>query len=289
MKALRRGWVFALAAALAAGIAVGSEQAAREQELFNQGKIHIFDRNWNAAREVFQRVVREFPQSPVAAQASYFTARCFQFEGKESEAIGAYEEFLRRYPREPVLPAEARNAVVELAAKLMEGGNQAYRDRLLSALSDANRDVRYFAAIRVSRLQDSRIASMAVPILREIVATESERDLVDRARIALLRIEPKATRAAVEVEPKPSRGEKGASRMFHLVVYRQGVSQPVVELNVPVSLAQLAVAALDESARKELRKKGVDIENVWESLQKLGPTQILTLRDGGNLIKLWIE
>jgi len=60
-------------------------------------------------------------------------------------------------------------------------------------------------------------------------------------------------------------------------------------LNIPVSLAQLAIAALDESARAELRRKGVDIDNVWESLQKLGPTNILTLRDGDSLIKLWIE
>jgi len=265
-------------------------QSRREQEIINQGKIHMFDRNWPAARETLQGILRDFPQSPIAAQACFYIARCYHFEGKEGEAIRAYEDFLRRYPKEPVLPAEAANAVVEIAAKLMEKGDTAYRSRLLSALSDPSREVRYFTAIRVSRLQDPHIASMAVPVLREIIKSEKERDLVDRARIALLRLEPKALERRVESEEPPRRARPaGEPRMFHLEIYRAGASKPAVELNIPVSLAQLAIAALDESARAELRRKGVDIDNVWESLQKLGPTNILTLRDGDSLIKLWIE
>jgi len=63
----------------------------------------------------------------------------------------------------------------------------------------------------------------------------------------------------------------------------------LIELNIPVSLAQMAVSALDESAKREMRRKGIDVENIWEDLKRLGPTNILTFRDGENLIKLWIE
>jgi hypothetical protein len=77
--------------------------------------------------------------------------------------------------------------------------------------------------------------------------------------------------------------------MFHLVVYEQGASKPVVELNIPISLAQLAITALDESAKRELRKKGFDVDNVWEDLKRLGPTNILTFRDEENTIKIWIQ
>jgi hypothetical protein len=77
--------------------------------------------------------------------------------------------------------------------------------------------------------------------------------------------------------------------MFHLVVYQSGMAEPKVELQLPVSLAQLAIAALDESARQEIRKRGIDIDNVWESLKNLGPTNILTFRDGPNTVKIWIE
>jgi hypothetical protein len=176
----------------------------------------------------------------------------------------------------------------------MERGNPEYRNRIIDALSSPDKDVRYFAAIRSSRLKDRHIASMAIPVLREIVRNESEPELSDRARIALLRLDPNALgKPQVEAQP-PKRESKPAprtskERLFHVLVLQEGMSQPKVELSLPVSLAQLAIAALDESAKAEIRKKGIDIDNVWESLRNLGPTNILTFRDGPNTVKIWIE
>ncbi len=287
---------FILAGSLTlAGRSLGAMPAAKDLELFNQGKVAIFDKDWEGARGIFQRVIQEFPQSALVPQAYYFIARCFQFQGKDTEAIRAYDTFLQKYPNEPFLPGEARNAVVELSATLLEEGDPSYRNRLVSSLTSSDKEVRYFAAIRCSRLKDSHITSMALPVLREIVKSEPDRDLADRARIALLRLDPKGLAPVAEVEEKPrspkvdKRENRGNQRMFHLVVYKTGSSQPAVELNLPVSLAQLAIAALDESSKAELRKKGVDIDNVWESLKSMGRTNILTIRDGENLIKLWIE
>jgi Tetratricopeptide repeat/HEAT repeats len=282
-----------LAALMVCSLASGIAQSAREQTLFNDGKILIFDKKWPEAREVFERVIREYPRSPLVPQAYYYIARCFQFQGKKEEALKAYEVFLQKFPSEPFLPGEARNAVVELAASLFEKGNQAYRSQLESSLKDPNREVRYFAAIRCGQLKDRALTSSAIPVLKEIVARETEEDLVNRARIALMRLEPAALSTKAEAEPEPKKHEKreakGDSRAFHLMVYQQGVSKPVVELNIPVSLAQLAISALDESAKQEMRKKGFDVDNVWEDLKRLGPTNILTFRDEENTIKIWIQ
>jgi len=279
---------FMMALVVTAGtIILGFAQAGKDQVLFNDAKILIFDKKWDEARAVFQRVIREYPGSPIAPQAQYYIARCYQFQGRQEDALQQYESFLKLYPNEPFLPAEAKNAIVELAASLHEKGNQAYRGRLVSSLGDPDRAVRYFAAIRCSQLKDRYLASMSVPVLREIVKKESEQDLVDRARIALLRLEPTAL-PPPEPEAK-KRDARSDTKIFHLMVYRRGVSEPVVELNIPVSLAQMAVAALDESAKREMRKRGIDVDNIWEELKRLGPTNILTFRDGENLIKLWIQ
>ncbi len=270
-----------------------------DQEVLNQGKILIFDKKWDEARGLFRRVIAEYPKSAVVPQAYYYIARCFQFQGRQTDALKAYEDFLQRYPGEPFLPAEARNAVVEIAASLMEKGNTGYKDRLTAALADRDKNVRYFAAIRASRLDDRSIAAKAVPVLREIVKTDSEPDLANRARIALLRLDPKALSKPVEEpspktprpqpRPAPRNGGKSTERMFHVVVTEAGAAQPKVELTLPVSLAQLAIAALDESAKEEIRKKGFDVENIWESLKRLGPSNILIFRDAGNTVKIWIE
>ncbi len=289
------GIVYAVAAALVLVTLVSGPYSAgapanKDQELFNQGKILIFDKNWEGARGIFQRVIQEFPQSPLVPQASYFIARCYQFQGRESDAIGGYETFLNKYPNEPVLPAEARNAIVELSATLMEKGDSTYRDRLIKSLSDRQKEVRYFAAIRCSRLRDKQIATLSVPILREIVRSGSERDLVDRARIALLRIDPEALNVEKAPAPKSGKPERAANvRMFHLEVYQKGAKEPNVELNLPMALAEMAIRALDESTKEELRKKGFNVDDFWQSFKQLTPMQILTIRDKDNLVKIWID
>jgi len=288
-----------LATVLSVALCSASEPLSRDQELLNQGKVLMFDRKWDEARMVFQQLVQQFPSSAFAPQAVYFQARCLQFQGKPEAALQGYEAFLQKYPGDPALAGEANTSMVELAALLFERGNPTFKDRLVKALSDPNKDVRYFAAIRVAGLKDRYLDSMAAPVLGDIVKRESERDLVDRARIALLRISPKSFETQVEELPKQveRKGEKTVprttssteGRMFHVLVYRQGMSEPAVELNLPLSLAELALAALDESAKAEIRRKGFDLDNVWESLKRLGPTNILTIRDQGKIIKLWIE
>jgi tetratricopeptide (TPR) repeat protein len=279
-----------LAALFACCLGSGIAQSAGDQTLFNDGKILIFDKNWPGARSVFERVIQEYPRSPLVPQAYYYIARCYQFQGNQKEALKAYEIFLQKFPNEPFLPAETRNAVVELAASLFEKGDRTYRNQLESSLKSPNREVRYFAAIRCSQIKDGVLASMSVPVLKEILAKETEEDLVNRARIALLRLDPAALtrKAEAPLEPK-KRKAKSDSRMFHLVVSQKGVPEPIVELNIPVSLAQLAVSALDESAKEEMRKKGFDVDNIWEDLKRLGPANILTFRDRENTVKIWIQ
>jgi tetratricopeptide (TPR) repeat protein len=273
---------------------------AGEQELLNQGKILMFDKKYEEARAFFQKFAAEYPKSNLVPQAYYFAARCQQALGKNEDALRAYELFIQKYPNEPFLPAEARNAVVVLAASLLENGNAAYKDRLLESLTDPKKEVRYFAALRCSLLSDKSITARAIPVLKEIVQNEKQREITDRARIALLRLDPKSlSKPVIAHEAKGKGGGESAGRsgtragsqgkMFHLRVYHEGSNEPVVELNFPVSMAQLAIAALDESAKAEIRKKGIDVDDVWKDLQRLGPTNILTIRDGKNLVKLWIE
>lgn len=269
-------------------------QRGKDQEVFNQAKVLMFDKKWEEARGAFQRIIRDYPSSGVVPQAYFFSARCLQLQGKFQEAIPAYQDFLSRYPAEPFLPAEARNAVVEMSASLFEKGDASYKDLLLAGLGDSRKEVRYFTALRCSYLEDRQLNSRVVPILKEITRDETERDLVDRARIALLRIDPKALSLQKPGEKTaeddaPRAGKSVDTRLFHLEVIEEGSSKPRVELKIPVSLAQLAVAALDESTRREMRRKGIDVDNIWESLKRMGPTDILTFRDGRNVVKIWIR
>lgn len=286
-----RTLVLITAVALGSSVLYGTV-AQKDQDVFNAGKILMFEQKWEEARQVFQRVIRDFPQSSLLPQAYFQGAYCLRLEKKQEDALLSYEQFLKKYPGEPFLAAEARQAVVDLAASLFEQGKQAYRGRLVSALGDPRKEVRYFAALRCSSLKDRELNSLSVPILREIVAKEKQQEFVTPASIALLKIDPAALSPPEPAKQAKSNAKKDNApvKMFHLRIYQGGENtQPKVELDFPVSLAQLAVMALDEPTKAELRKKGVDIDNIWDSLNRLGSANILTIRSGASLVKLWIK
>ncbi len=265
---------------------------ARDQDIMNQAKVLMFDRKWEDARQAFQRLIREFPQSSLLPEAYFHTAYCLRLEKKPEEALLAYEQFLKKYPNEPFFAVEAKEVVVELAASLVEQKKLEYRNRLVTALSDPQKEVRYFAAIRCSSLKDRQLEPKIVPVLKEILAKEKQRELLDRASIALLAVEPAALAQPQQPKQAKSGTKQGtaAVKMFHLRIYEGAENtKPIVELDLPVALAHLAVAALDETTKADIRKKGIDIDNIWESLNRLGPTNILTIRGAHNVVKLWIQ
>jgi len=269
----------------------------KDQEVFNQAKILMFEQKWEDARQVFQRMIREFPQSNLLPQAYYHSAYCLQLQKKPEETVAAYDQFLQKYPKEPDYARQARQNIVHLSATLFEQGKTAYRSRLVSALTDPDKDVRYLAAIRAGSLKDRQLDPLCVPVLKEIVTKEKQLDLVAPATIALLRIDPAALAKPAPAKPATTRPEKAApkpgsteGRQFHIQIFENGEQKPPsVELNFPMAFAQLAVMALDEATKVELRKNGFDIDNIWQSLNRLGPTHILTLRSGPRVVKIWIQ
>jgi hypothetical protein len=290
MKSIRLA-VILVSVVLWSGICVSAAAVGKDQDLLNQGTVLIFERKWDQAYGVFQRLIGDFPRSPLLPNAYFYSARCLQLQGKEAEALRAYELFLQKFPNDPILKVQSMDCVVELAASLLDKGNAVYKDRLVAGVKSPDKEVRYYAALRCGRLEDAHLAAMAIPALKEIVERETEPDLVNRARIALLRLEPKVLTRESGAQEARKKGSNPVSqtRMLHLRVYQNGVSKPVVELNLPLSLAQMAISALDESTKNEMRKKGFDVDNIWEDLKRLGPTDILTLRDGEKLVKLWIQ
>jgi hypothetical protein len=266
--------------------------ATKDQEMLNQAKILMMEQKWDEARQVFQQLIREFPQSGLLPQAYFHSAYCLRLQNKSEEALPAYELFLQKFPKEPFLAAEAGKAVVDLAVSLFEQGKTAYRNRLKTALADPTKEVRYFAAIRCSYLKDRELNTLCIPVLKEIRAKEKQPDLVNPASIALLRIDPVAL--AQPEAPKQSKGAPKQAeptvKMFYIQIFENGENKPAtVEMNFPMSFAQLAILALDEPTKAELRRKGFDIDNIWDSLKKLGSTNILTIRNGSKVVKLWIR
>ena len=245
----------------------------------------FFDRKYTEARAAWGKVLAR-SQGTQAATAAYWIARCSESLGEDERAFKEYGEFLARRPADRTLAEQARTSRAGLAARLMKTGRAEYRTALLDALKDPNRSVRYAAAFQAAKVGE---CDSVAAILRGIVAEEDDEDLVQRARLGLLRCDP----GSLDDAPRRPRGEgpdAHETRWLKVRIFEKAHSRAKLSLNIPVALADLVFKSLPDDAREGLRKKGYDADNFWERLRRMPPAQILEIEgDEGERIQIWIE
>lgn len=268
---------------LAALLLPAGALAQADAEKLRAAKELFFDRQYAQAREAWQAVRASGPGADAQA-ALYWVARCSESLGELERALGEYAGYLAARPADRALAEEAKTSRVALAVKLAKAGNTQHVAVARDALADPNKTVRYFAALQLASLGTEE-GKAAVPVLREILAKEKDEDLVERAKLALLRLDRKALSAS----PDPRRGAREAA-WVRVRIYEKGASTPGVSINLPVALADLVFKSLPDDAVADLRKEGYDARTFWERLKQTGPAEILTIEgDDGERIQVWIE
>jgi hypothetical protein len=264
---------------------VGAASPARAQadaERLRAAKELFFDKKYDEARRAWQAILPG--KGSEAETAAYWVARCSENLGELERAFREYGEYLGRPPADRTLAEEARTSRVGIAARLYKAGNKQHVGVLSAALTDASKTVRYYAALQSCRL-DASASLPAVPILKRIVAEEKDDDLVERAKVCLLGLQPGALSSA-----PPSPGRTKAASWIRVRIYEKGSANPKVSVNLPMALADLVFKSLPDDARQKLNLKGFDADNFWDRLKRLGPTEIIDIRgDDGEKVQIWIE
>lgn len=275
-----------VAALLSSSVAASAQTDA---ERVRAAKALTLDRKYAEARAAWTEILGA-ARGADADAAAYWIARSSEKLGEHERAFKEYGTFLARRSTDRSLVDEARTGRIGLAVRLYRAGQTSYVNVLHEGLTDPNKTVRYFAALQMGGL-GAPTSKRAVPVLQEILAKETDEDLLDRARIVLLKIEPKALSRAPAVAPAQApRSGAGGARWLRVRVFEKGRSQPEVSVNVPVALAEILFESLPDEARLELKKKGYDADNFWRKLRQLGPTEIIEIKgDDGSMVKIWLE
>lgn len=263
-----------------------ASQVTPDERTFERAKRLFFDENWEDAQETFEDLLDEYPDSPLAPQATFYRATCLaRQKGHEEDAIEAYKDYLLGKGRNDSLAREAETSIIDLAYELYKDDEEDYLDEIEQRLESPNRDIRYYAAFKLSLLKDKQIAVQAIPVLERIIVEESDRDLRDRAKIALLRIAPDSLKGVEDRE------EKGRAKVLKIRVMVEGRKDPEFSLNIPWALADLALTAIPEKDKAALRREGYDLDKIIRDLTRI-KDNIIEIRpqdDKKRVIKLWIE
>lgn len=267
-------------AALAVGVC-GQTQA--ENKSFQEAKLLIFDEKWEAAQSKLEEFLNTYPRSPLYSQAVFYRAKCLgEQKGKEKEALKAHQSYLELKDGNDSLMEESETSIINLAFELCGRGDRSYANEIIKRLDSPNRVIKYYAAYKLSFIEDKALASKSVPVLKQIIEDEKDQELKDRARIALLRVAPDALRDVEE------RGSLSESLMLKIRVYDELTKKEEVSINLPWALADLALSSIVEENREALIKRGYDLVKLRRELTR-SKGNIITISSEGKTIKIWIE
>jgi len=253
-----------------------------DEGLFQEAKILIFDKEWENAQEKLEELLEDYPDSPLYSQVLFYLGLTLENQkGKEKESIDVFKKYILRRDNNEVLTQEAETSIIKLSFVLYEKGRKSYLKEIKTRLYRPNRIVRYYAAIRLSYLQDQEEASEAIPILKKILEEEKDEELKDKAKLALLRIDPDFFQNYEE-----QRGERRLMLMKIRVISKK-TREETFSLSIPWALADLALANIPDEAKAGLRKEGYDLDRIIKEVIEGG--RIIEIETKDATIKIWID
>jgi hypothetical protein len=253
-----------------------------DEKLFQEAKLLIFDKEWRKAQEKLEELLDRYPRSHLAFEALFYKAKCLENQkGKEVEAFYTYKSYLLLKGKNESLAEESEISIIELAYELYEKGKRSYLNEIEKRLSSLNKVIKYFAAIKLSLVKDKKRAIKGVPVLKEIIRKERDDELRDRAKIALLRIDPDALKDIEEEIPRRK------FRVLKMEVIDKRTKKAEFSLAVPWALADLALSAISEEDKAALRKEGYDLDKIMDEL--IRGKDILEIKGENKIFRIWIE
>jgi tetratricopeptide (TPR) repeat protein len=253
-----------------------------DKELFQGAKILIFDKEWEKAQERLEELLEDYPDSPWYSEALFYLGRTLEGQkGKEKEALDTFKKYLMRRDVSEILIEEAETSIIDLSTTLYEKGRKSYLKEVKIRLYRPDDTIRYYAAFKLSYLKDKGEAEEAIPVLKEILKEEKDQELKDKAKIALLRLDPGAFKD-YEGESKERRG-----RMLKFRVINRRTKEDLFKFNVPWALADLALANIPEEAKNDLRKEGYNLDRITRELVERG--EVIEIETKDVIIKIWID
>ena len=280
---MRKKAIYLIFFLLSSSFLMSYSQTQPDEILFQSAKILIFDEKWEEAQEKLEELIENYPGSKLYSQTHFYRAKCLsEQKGREVEALKAYQSFLKLKDKNRSLIEESEISVMQLAYGLYERGRKSYLKEIEERIDSPSKVIRYFAAIKLSFVENKRIASKGIPVLKQIIKKERDAELRDRAKIALLRIDPDALSDLEE--------EEYEERMLilKLRVYSRGEKEPEFSLDIPWALADLALSALSEEDKENLRQEGYDLDKIIERLIK-ERGEIIRVVTKTKIFKIWIE
>ncbi len=249
------------------------------RDLFEKAKSKLFDRNWSTALTFLNEYIERYPDEEFYKKSLFYRGKCFEELKKYNRALESYEKYSRISDNENLFE-EATIAIIDISFKLSKNQKKKYLLKISGYLNNSVKTIRYYAAFKLSYTEDKKYADKGVSVLKNILKMEEDKELVDRAKLALMRINPKYLKS-------DNRRKHIGNKDLHIVIFDKKRNKETFSLNIPFLLAKLALEALPSEEKKIMKDKGYSIDSVLDEIINSGELFKIEVED--IIIKIWIE
>jgi len=249
------------------------------KELFEKAKIKLFDRNWSSALKYLNEYIENYQNEKFYKKSLFYRGKCFEELKKYKKALGSYENYSKVSDNKN-LYEEANIAIIDISFKLSKNRNNYYIQKIVDYLDNSEKTIRYYAAFKLSYFKNRKSTKASIPVLKNIIRKEKDLELVDRAKLALMRIDPKHLKSV-------NKTMDIANKNLNIRIFDKKENKETLSLNIPFMLAKLALEALPDEEKKLLKNKGYSIDSILKKIINTGELFKFEVED--IIIKIWIE
>lgn len=257
----------------------GLISARDDRGLFDKAKMDLFDKKWQQALKGLDKIINDYPESEFYALAHFYKGKCLDELRRIKEALKSYHRFLELSDNES-LKEDAASAIINLDFILYEKGEKRYLQEIKDFLRSRNWTVQTFAAFKLSYTKDKRVAALAVPVLKKIISRDEDAQLVDYAKIALMRIDPGYLKSM-------SKTKRIEAATLHIKIFDKESKKDSISFNIPFGLARLALEAIPAKEKKLMKEKGYDLDGILKIL--IESEDIIKIESEDTLVRIWID
>ena len=281
-------YIMIITALLISCFPIGLYGEESDKDIFDKARLAYLDDKYDRALNQLDRLIETFPESDYYPRVLFYKGKCYEKKKMPQRALDNFKKCLE-VSQDEFLKEQAAVFIIDMNFILYEKtDNKKHLDEIVRYLKSKNEVVRIYAAIILSRVKDKASANKAVPILKNAVARESDQDLVDRAKLALMRIDPKHLKQPSKEHRKNLSKPKNLSDL--VLVLKAANKKTKIEtfsLRIPFALAGLAIDSLPKDAKEELKEKGYDLDAIINTIVEKG--EILKIESKGSIFRIWIE
>lgn len=252
---------------------------ADEQEDFGKTKSLMFDKKWHKAVKALELFRDKYPDSRMDSKAIFYIALCNEELGNHYRAFDYYTMYLKK-GKIRALKEDARIGVIDAAFEISKKRDKSYFRYIEKYLNSSYEQAKYYAAFKLSYVKNRKTASKGVPVLKQIVRDNEDEELVERARIALMRIDPDHLKDS---------GMSQSDSKFTLIridIYNKAKKKSTLSLSFPLALGKLMFDSLEEKDQKKIFE-GESADSFIKKLLKSG--EMLKIDSDTDVIRVWLE